>query len=368
MPWMEVTPFPSFESTTMPFTAAQIAQGANYTLETFRRNAPIDNININHVLLKWFMDNKAVSVFGNGFYNESVFVSNDSNYQNYFGADQVTYNSRDPVRQAKYTYANYHDGFWFDEDRLKANNIVISEDGMDPATTSEKEQLVNLLEVSFTALQKGIQDGLALETLQSGAQSAKAVVGLDALVSTTPTVGTVGNIDASVATYWRNNTNLAISTGTVGNVSNGMDAMWDNCVRYGGRLPNKIVCGYAFYTALKNEARTQTTRELSGGGVAQGGVTYDVATKGLYYRGIPVEWDPTFEQLDAVVGAITYPWTKRCYFLNSDVIKFRPMKGAWDVKRKPQRLPDRYVLYFGNTGSYGMTTNQRNATGVLSIA
>lgn len=351
----------------MPFTPAQIAIGANYTLETFRRIEPIDQVNYAHEFLKWLLANKEESMFGNGFHNEPVFISNDSNYQNYFGADPVTYNERDPVRWAKFTYYNNHEGFWFDEDRLAANGIVLVEDGQEAtASKAEKELLQNVLTQAYTASKRGIQEGLALETLQDGSANAKSVPGLDYLVSTTPAVGSPGGLAAST-TWWQNNAALGINSGTAGALIAAMDAQWDACTRYGGMTPDYIVAGQAFRNAYRTISGQTINRQIIDGGVKRGGITTDLAITDVFYRGIPIVWDPTFEALDAKLGAITYPWTKRCYFLNSRTIKFRPYKGMWMTNRRPRRLPDRYVHYFANTSKYGFTINKRNANAVLSI-
>jgi hypothetical protein len=87
----------------------------------------------------------------------------------------------------------------------------------------------------------------------------------------------------------------------------------------------------------------------------------------LYFKGVPLVWDPTFDQLDVILGAITYPWTKRCYFLQSKSIKLRPVTGRWMVRRKPPRMYDRFTHYFGVTADYALTCNKRNSMAVLSI-
>lgn len=356
-------PFP-FEDIIMAWTTAQLAQGANYTLESYSTKDPVDQINVAHRTLDLFVTNKQVSFFGNGIFNEKLFISNDSNYQNYEGADQVTYNERDPNRFAKFQYYSNHEGFWFDEDRLIRNGILIDDSGVAVPSSQEKEQLVNLLQSSWTAMKNGLQEGLALETLQNGSQSAKAVPGLDHIVSTTPGTGDiVGGINASTSTYWRNNASMAIASG---GVVAALDAMYDACVRYGGAIPTDIRCGQAFLNAYKAEAKIEINRQIIVG--ANGGTGLDASVTAVFYRGIELVWDPTFELLDAKLGAITYPWTKRCYLLNRNFITFRPVKGNWMKKRKPEKLPDRYVTYYAQTNKYGLTTGKRNVHAVLSIA
>lgn len=349
----------------MPFTTAQIAVGTNYSLETYSKKDPIDQINKNRPTLEWLMKNKEASLFGNGYHNESIHISNGSNYQNYFGSDAVTYNERDPTRLAKFAYSNFHDGFGFDEDQLAANGIIVTDDKEAVATGAEKIQINNLLKNSYYALKNSVQDGLNLECLQDGSSSTKVVKGLDHLVSTTPSTGTVGNIAASNS-YWQNNANLAIASA---NLLDEMEESHRACILYGGQAPDFIAAGAAFIDAYR-------TVSVGTSGVIQrqiivsekGGTGVDASVTGLFFKGIPIIWDPSFEALDTLLGAITYPWTKRCYFLNTASIKLRPMQGHWMLNRKPERLPDRYFHYWGMTSKYGMTTNKRNSNAVLSIA
>lgn len=352
----------------MPFSPAQLAQGARYTIETFKKNDPIDQVNSERPFLQWLMKNKKPAVFGNGQFNENIYIANSGNYQNYFGADQVTYNQRDPVRQVKFAYSNYHDGFWFDDDQLAANGIIMSDDGSSTQTDSELEVLADLLKSSYTALRESVQTGLDLELTDDGSASTKAVVGLDLLVDTTPATGTIGGIDGATSTYWRNYASMAVSSA---NLIDQMEIQWRNCMLYGGKAPDAIFCGATFLDAYR-----VACSGLAGAGAIQrqiimpekGGIGLDASVSGLNFKGIPLVWNPTFEALDVIKGAITHPWTKRCYFLNSNTICLRPMKGRWMQDAKPARLPDRYVTYFGTRSSYAITTNKRSSNAVLSIA
>lgn len=347
----------------MPFTPQQLAIGANYSLETHEKKEPIDQINIKHRLLDWLIRNKKESSFGNGTFKEPLFIDNGSNAQNYFGADQVTYNERDPARWTDFKYYNVHDGFWFDEDRLLAAGIGISDDSDSVPTKFEKEQLINLLTQSYRGLKNGIQEHLAFEYLRNGSQSTKAAPGLAHLVSLTPAVGTVGGINAANFPWWRNNINTAIPAV---DLVDEFEETWRDCQRYGGMVPNYIAVGAVMHDAFRNAANSAVSRHLNDGGNARGGVTVDPATNNLYFHGVPVEWDPTFEALDTLLSTTTQ--TRTAYFLNSEALSLRPVRGEWMKSRKPERLPDRYVHYFGRTAKYGLTTNKRNTLAVLTLA
>lgn len=346
----------------MPFTPTQFVRGMDYTIHTYDRVQPVDQINTERPFLTWALANRADSLYGNGLFGNPVYVDNNSNYQRYFGADQVTYNTRDPDRQALFPYVNAHDGFWFDEDTLRANNIVVSEEGgLEAPTKLERDQLINLLGEAWRALREGMQENLALDVLRDGSQSTKAVAGLDLLVSQNPTVGTIGQLAASNS-WWQNNISLTIAQA---NLIDQMEIMWRACLRYGKIKPTKIFCGAAFLDDYRAAANVMINRQIHAGGNERGGVALDPGTTTLYFKGVELVWDPVFEQLDSILGGSA--WTKRCYFLNEKNIKLRPFKGSWMMNRKPERLPDRYVHYAAKTSSFGMTINKRNSMAVLSI-
>lgn len=347
----------------MPVTETQLISGSNYAIKTFQKKDPIDQINYKHATLDWLIKNKEISNFGNGSFKEPLYVSNNSNYQNYFGADQVTYNERDPALWTDFTYYNAHDGFWFDEDRLLQAGITITEDKDAVATQAEKDQLIDLLKVSYRSLKNSVQENMSLELLRDGSQSAKACPGLANLVKTSPGTGVVGGIDAGTYAYWRNNANTSISKA---NLIDQMEITWRDCMRYGGMMPDFIVCGAAFLDEYRNAAGLTVNRQIYNGGNTKGGVTIDAGVTGTYFHGVELVWDPSFEALDTLLSTTTQ--TKTCYFLNSKAMKLRPVKGNWMVDRKPERLPDRYVFYFGQTSKYSLTANKRNALAVLTVS
>lgn len=358
----------------MAVTATALANGANKQLEAYSKTDPVDQVNKERPFMQWLVSKKKETIGGNFYYNEKVHVSNDSNYQNYFGDDQVTYNRRDTVRLAKYGWANFHDGFGINEDELAANGLEISEDG-NTSTVSEAEtiQIYNLMEQNYSDLKMGVQEKFDEELHRDGTQDPKAVQGLDFLISTTPTVGVVGGIDAATNLYWRNNVNLNIpavtSQATAVAFIAAMEVTWRACKTYGRMVPDKIICGSIFYDnyrAAVNYTTTRTVQVVNKSSNSAPGI--DGATEEISFHSVAVEWDPTFDSLDDLYGPPTIAWKKRCYFLNSKTIVLRPLKGHWMVNRKPPRMYDRYTYYFGLTSKYRLTMNKRNANAVLSVA
>ena len=350
----------------MGFTTDQLTRGADYALKAREIKEPVDQINVKHVLLDWLVSNKKESLFTGGEFKQPLYVSNDSNFQRYFGADQVTFNQRDPVRWTGFAWADAFEGFWLDEDTLLMNGIRISDDSQSAPTIDEKNQLLNLLDTNYTAVKRSWQQNLAYDTYRTGSIS-KSCPGLLHIVQKlaidwATNGNTVGGINSATTVYWRNQVNTGITPSAI--VAE-MEETWMNCMLYGGKLPTKIVAGRAFIDNYRAYAAATVTRSVDNGGNLRGGVSLDPAVTNLYFHGIPVEWDPTMDELGTADSDATL--TKTCFFLN-DAVVLRPVKGEWMRERKAVRPHDRFVHYFGRTGKWGMTTDQRNALAVLSIS
>ena len=358
-------------------TPAQFAAGANKQLEVYSKEKPVDQVGHDKPLLQWFISHKKEAPGGNQYFNEKVHVAYDSNYQNYYGDDQVTYNRRDTVRLAKFPWYNFHDGFMFNEDELAANGITLTDDRNAVVTDAEKIQIYNVMTQNYDDLRDGVQEQFDIEAHLDGTQDAKAAPGLDFLVSTSPQTQTsVGGIDSSLAanSYWRNNTNGPIALSPGGNYTPSiliteMEETWRACTRYGKKSsPDTIMCGSAFYDAYRDAVNATNQRQVIIKEGGTGGPALDGGTSDLYFKGVKVVWNPTFDALDDLLGVITVPWKKRCYFLNSKTIKLRPLPGHWMVNRDPERMYDRYVHFWAMTSKYRFTTSKRNANAVLWIA
>ena len=90
-------------------------------------------------------------------------------------------------------------------------------------------------------------------------------------------------------------------------------------------------------------------------------------TEMVLFHGIPLEWSPEFDDLDDLYAPAT-PWKKRCYMMNSQHIKLRPLDGHDMVTRKPPRAYDKYEYYWGITWRGAVTMNRSNAHAVFALA
>ncbi len=363
----------------MPITATQLAVGANATLNTYAKNEPIDQFTTERPFSKWLVANKEETSFGNGVFNEKVSVSNDSNYQTYTGDQQVSYNRKNVPLLAPFYHYEAFDGFALNETEMADNGIILTDDKEAVMSDAERIEIVNMLKYNFYRLKDGFQQNQDLEFLRDGSASATAIPGLDFLVNTAPNTQTnVAGIDCTKAAnaYWLNNYNIGINTGTAGTLLAAMETTWRQCITYGKLgAPDHIEAGSAFVDAYAKDVRTvggttmMVTQPAVGGFKLDGSRAGDATPNntGLYFKGIPIVWNPSFDVLQAA-DSPTVHWDKRCYFLNSKAIKLRPNRGRWMINRKPPRMYDRMVFYFGLTADRGLTTSKRNANAVLSIA
>lgn len=351
----------------MPFTPAQLDAISAYMLPTNLKKDPIDQITSDKPLFNWLMKNRKEWGGAGGYLTEPLRVRRDGNGQDYFGADQVSFNSRDPIKRTNWRWYNYHQGFGFDEDTLQAAGIQISDDSNVVATIDEKYRLTNLYKEAIDDMRISTQEDLDERFHLNGAQSAKAAPGLDYLVSLTPNTGIVGGINSADFPYWRNNTRLDIDTTTPGDgaINAAMKAMWRANTLYGGAAPDAIFAGLAFIEQLERENRAINHVHIQSTG--RTGTNFDGGVASTFFNGVPVLWDPTFEKLDEKYGPLATPWTTRAYMLSSRSLKLRPIQGAWMQQRKPKRMHDRYVHFTAMTSKYALTTNQRNANAVLSV-
>lgn len=354
----------------MAFNAEQLAYGGKAAIDYFLKNDPVDNVNVDRPLIKKLMAD--LNPYAGGLQNvvEQLRKSNDSNFQPYFGASQVTYNRKRTLEQAKYRWGSFHDGFGLDEDELAQNGISYTDDRNSVPSDAEKVQLTNLLKENTETLKLGFQEGMDIMLHRDGTQNPLDIPGLDHLISLTPSVGTVGGIDASTNAWWQNFANPAVT-----DVVEDMEVAWRECIRYGGNAPNFILAGANFIDAYRQDAASVIVRNvnLGGAGGNRSAATIDAGTgngsnTGLFFKNVELIWDPVFDILDDLEPAALVPWANRCYFINTRFLKLRPIKGHWMVSRKPPRVYDRYVHYWALTAKAALTTGKRNAHAVLGLS
>lgn len=353
----------------MPFTSLEITEAGKIGLDLYLKNNPIDQVAIERPLLKALQGKKSSAPGAKQYIVEQLRYRYQSNFQWFNGSQVVTYNRRQSIEQASYAWRSAHDGFALDEDRLAQNGIKIDENSHagGKATDAEIIQLTDLLKEQTEILRLGFEEKFSQALHLDGTQSADAITGLDALVSLTPTTGTVGGIDRAAGgnVWWRNYAITGVTTTTTtGNILDYLEVAYRNCVRNGGQ-PDLIVAGSDFIDGFRNfMIKTYGRVDYQGVGIFK---NVEAGTEMLSFHGKPIVWSPEFYDLQALTGAAT-SWEKRCYMLNTKHLKLRPLEGHDMITRKPPRAYDKYEYYLGLTWRGAVTQNRSNAMAVLAIA
>jgi hypothetical protein len=344
----------------VPFSAQEIVDAGYAGMDYQLSKKPVDQIGMERPLLKALQAKKKEAPGAKQYVVEKLRTSYGSNFQWFNGSSVVTYNRRQTLTDANYAWRSCHDGLALDEDRLAQNGITITDDGKTgQATDAEKIQFVNLIEEQTEVLRLGFQEQFSHQMHLDGTQSSDAVVGVDSLVSLAPTSGTVGGINRATAAnaYWRNNVATGLTTTTTtGTILNQMELGWRACMRNGGK-PDLILAGSSFIDGYRQFVLNTYGRMDFGPAnekVIEGG------TKSMTFHGVEMQWSPEFAELDSRYGPAT-TWEKRCYMLNLQHLRLRPLSGHNMVSRKPPRAYDRYEYYWAVTWRGALTMDRANA-------
>jgi hypothetical protein len=352
--------------TIVAFTSDEITQAGKLALDFYLKNNPVDQIAVERPLLKALQGKKKNAPGAKQYIVEQLRTKYQSNFQWFNGSQVVTYNKRNSVEQANFAWRSAHDGFALDEDRLIQNGIKVDDGGpKGNATDAEMIQLTNLLNEQTEILRLGFEEKMSQAMHLDGSQSVDAITGLDSLISLTPTTGTVGGIDRSVAgnAYWRNYAQTGLTTTTTtGTILDYMEIAWRACIRNGGR-PDVILAGSNFIDGFRNFMFKSFGR-LDYEGVSERVI--EGGTKELSFHGVPIMWSPEFYDLQVAYAPAT-SWENRCYFINTKAMSLRPIEGQDMITRKPPRAYDKYEYYWGITWRGALTINRSNAHAVLSL-
>lgn len=355
----------------MPFTSAELTQLGNVSLDSYLRNNPVDQVAIERPFLQRVLQAGQKKFNGGKQYLvEQIRTKYDSNFQFYFGAAEVTYNKKDTIKQAQWAWGSMHDGFYLDEDTLFANGISINDQMPKSASNDELIQLTDLLEENIASLRLGFEEKWSINMHQDGTQDTDAIAGLDHIIQLDPTASdTVGGIAQDTNTYWQNNYSTSISAGSL---IDEMHAVYRKCLKHGGQ-PTVFIAGTTFVDTFRSQAGADITR-YTVLNVSGQSAEFDPAIQqgesgvrtGLHFNNVPILWSPEFEELDTLLSPSTL-FEKRCYMVNTKHLRWRPARGHDMVRRTPPREYNRYVWYWALTNKGVLSTNRRNAHGVLAL-
>lgn len=299
-----------------------------------------DNVTRNNALLARLKEKGKVKPFSGGrtIVQEIEYAMN-STYKRYSGYEVLNISPSDVFTAAEYP--------------IRQAAVAVSISGLEELQNSGKEAIIDLLDSRITNAEHTFANGLAYDIYSDGTAT-NQINGLQNLVSTAPTSGTVGGIDRATWTFWRNiavsaNTNASVPVVNAGNIQSLMNRTVLQIVR-GKDGPDLIVADTNYYrffleslqaiqrvTDEKSAALGFTALKYYGSGRAID-VVLDGGFQGFSTDPIPVTG--TGAQTTVLGGVLGGASTagNGMYFLNTNYIFYRPHRDRNCVPLNPDRF------------------------------
>lgn len=301
-----------------------------------------DNVTKNNALLNRLKKKgKVKTVSGGRTIVQELEYAENGTYKRYSGYEALNISPSDVFTGAEFNYAQAA--------------VAVSISGLEMLQNSGENAIIDLLEARISNAEKTLTNNIAVDCYSDGtADGGRQIGGLQLLIDSTPSTGTVGGIDASTAagTFWRN---IAYSSATNGgaaatsaNIQTYMNSLYVQLVR-GTDVVDLIVADNNYWQLYLQSL--QAIQRISSDEMAQAGF----AT--IKYMNADVV-------LDGGVGGGAP--TNSMFFMNTDYIYFRPHVDRFFTPLGDERFAvnqDAMVKLIGFAGN--MTVSNRKLQGVL---
>lgn len=347
-------------------TSDQLANAANCALDYFIKSDAFSQTIQDKPLLKALEGGK--KNFPGGKENISIPVKGEytTAIQGFTGTDTVSYSNPSNVKRVVYPWKQIHAGISFTDTELLIDGLSVDDSTTGKTTSehSERDQtvLTNMLEDKLEDMAEGWARTFNSMLWLDGTQDAKQVPGILSILTDTPTTGTTGGLDRATATWWRHRAAVGANKITVSvsgqTLTKFLRAEKKQLRRYAKGSPNYLIlCGSGFLAGLEAEVFEKGIYTQQGF-INNGKNDIDMADISL--RGLgSFQYDPTLDDLG---------YSKRCYVIDLNVIKLRPITGEDKKTHAPARPYNQYVFYRAMTWAGGLTAQQLNSSGVYEIA
>lgn len=360
------------------FTPDQFARIVDSALDYHMKNPPKEQTVQNKPLLKAIKSK--VRKFPGGKENITsaiVGAYTSGSLQGYSHDDTVTYRDVENDLRAKFKWYEAHTGMKVTETELKIDGISVSDSGeTNEHAGRDATVLTNILTGKFRKWDEEYDRDMNAIFWGDGTADPLLPAGIQALVSATPSTGTVGSFDRATLTdgskfIWRNRARVgslptiaatgqgpALTGGAATNqtVINFLDKELPQLRRYGGK-PTEWFAGSDFIDQHKQELRAKGNYTLNSFGDKS---SRDGSIGSTWHDGIEIKYDPTLDDLG---------FAKRLYILDlsEDGIEMQGMEGEVDKMRKPNRPIDQYVMYRAKTCTFALCAWSMLGMGVYEI-
>lgn len=311
-----------------------------------------DNVTRNNALFDRLRTRGKVRPFSGGrTILQEISYAQNGTYKRYSGYEVLNISPSDVITAAEYP--------------IRQAAVAVSISGLEMLQNSGKEAIIDLLEARIENAEQTFVNGLAYDAYSDGTATGQ-MTGLQALVSSTPTSGTIGGIDRATWVFWRNIAYSSVTDGgaaaTAANIQRYMNSLALQLVR-GNDGPDLAVADTNYYNLYLQsmQAMQRVTDERTAGAGFTGLKYYGAG------RSIDVVLDGGFQGYSSDTNPATggAP-TNTMYFLNTNYLFYRPHRDRNMVPLDPDRFSvnqDAMVKLIGWAGN--MTISNARLQGVL---
>jgi len=279
----------------MPIPNTSYTEILTTTIDLYR-DTIADNVMQNNVLLLYLKNNGNSDPASGGVkLLENLSYAENGTFAWYSGYETLAVEASDVLTSAQFDW--------------KQANCNVTMSGLEEVQNSGKEAMHNLIKsrikVAETTMQNNISDALFYSNTEAGG---KAIGGLQHLVADLPTSGTVGGIDSSAQTFWRNqfyDFSTEAVTASASTITNAMNVVNLRTER-GTEKVDLIIAGETYFTyyeaSLQQQQRFLDVKKATGG------------FSGYRYKDAGVFYDPNCS-------------STRMYMLQTKYLHFRPAKN-----------------------------------------
>lgn len=230
--------------------------------------------------------------------------------------------------------------------------------------SDDMKQIFNVWEEDLLAMREGFFEVLSSDLYDDGAQSTQAPVGLSAMISKTPSTGSLGGIDRSASgnAWFRN---LAADDVAQNQLISTIENLHRRAMTFGGG-PTFYICGGKMFDALRSATKSDNGVRRYQQLVEASKGKMDATIEGVYACNKMVHWDPALDVMDDADSG--NDWGKRLYAIDERVIKMRI--HSKDRIRAMMRIPSPDEIAYRSQiqCSWVLTAKKLNSSFVMELA
>lgn len=303
------------------------------TLDAYRDKMADNVLNHNPLLAKLNARGNVDTASGGAKLLENLMYGENGSFKWYSGFETLDVSASDVLTSAAFDW--------------KQANCNVTVSGLEEIQNRDRQQVHNLVKSRIMVAEKTMQNAIAAALAYSNTEAGgKAIGGLQHLISDLPTSGTVGGIDRSSNTWWRNqyyDFSTESVTASASTIQHAMNVVYLRCQR-GTDAPDLITAGETYFTYYEESLQAQQ-RFMSETKAAGGFNAYK-------YKNAEVVYDSNIA-------------ATRMYMLNTNYLHFRPAEGRNFVTldRKSSVNQDATVVPLYWAGN--MTVSNPSLSGVI---